>query len=351
MTNTLELYDLTIIGGGPAGLFATFYSGMRDMKTKLIEAQAYLGGRLNSYPKKMIWDVGGLLPTRADQLMESLITQAKTFQPTIVLNQQIEQLERCPAGHLIVTSHTGERHYTRTLLLSVGYGVMKFSKLDVAGVEKYEVTNLHYSVTDLEQFRQKRVLISGGGNSAVDWANELEPIAKAVTVVHRRDQFAGHENSVKKMNQSTIKIKTPYFIRKVNGTQTHIQTAEITKLNEDGVSLDTTENLPVDAIIVNHGLQSDLGQLKQWGLEMDERHILVNDKLETTIDGVYAAGDTAKFSNKINLLAGAFTDAAVAVNHAKTYIKPEAKNDIFISSHNAIFTEKNRALGVPEEDL
>lgn len=112
------------------------------------------------------------------------------------------------------------------------------------------------------------------------------------------------------------------------------------KLNEDGESLDASENLPVDAIIVNHGLQSDLGQLKQWDLEMDERHILVNHKLETTIDGVYAAGDTAKFSNKINLLAGAFTDAAVAVNHAKTYIKPEAKNDIFISSHNAIFTEK-----------
>lgn len=210
MTNTLELYDLTIVGGGPAGLFATFYSGMRDMKTKLIEAQAYLGGRLNSYPKKMIWDVGGLLPTRADQLIESLVAQAETFQPTIVLNQQIERLERCPNGHLIVTSHTGERHYTRTLLLSVGYGVIKFSKLDLADVEKYEVTNLHYSVTDLEQFRQKRVLISGGGNSAVDWANELEPIAKAVTVVHRRDQFAGHEKkreeneSIHHKNKNTL---------------------------------------------------------------------------------------------------------------------------------------------------
>ncbi|WP_054709981.1 NAD(P)/FAD-dependent oxidoreductase [Bacillus sp. JCM 19041] len=351
MTDELELYDLTIVGGGPAGLFATFYSGMRNMKTKLIEASDHLGGKLNSYPEKMIWDVGGMPPLPSKQLIKQLIDQSKTFNPTIVLNQQIQHIERTNKGNLIIRSHTGEQHHTRTVLLSVGYGVPKPLKLDVEGAKEYEETNLHYAVTDIEQYRDKRVVISGGGDSAVDWANELEGVAQKVTIVHRRNQFGGHEHSIQKMKNSTIDVKTPYVINEINGTKTHIHSVKIDEIDASGMPLNHSEYVEVDAVIVNHGMQGDMSDIRNWGLEMDQRHVLVNDKLETSITGVYAAGDTAKFSNKINLLAGAFTDAAVAVNHAKTHLKPEAANEIFISSHNPIFKEKNRALGVSEVNV
>lgn len=351
MTDELELYDLTIVGGGPAGLFATFYSGMRHMKTKLIEASDHLGGKLNSYPEKMIWDVGGMPPLPSKQLITQLIDQSKTFNPDIVMNQQIQHIERTDKGTLMIRSHTGELHHTRTILLSVGYGVPKPLKLDLEGAKKYEETNLHYAVTDLEQYRNKRVVISGGGNSAVDWANELEGIAQKVTIVHRRNQFGCHEHSMHQMMNSTIDVKAPYVIRKLVGSKTHIHSIEIDKIDDAGMPLHQSEFIEVDEVIVNHGLQGDMGEIRNWGLEMDQRHVLVNDKLETSIEGVYAAGDTAKFSNKINLLAGAFTDAAVAVNHAKTHLTPEAANDIFISSHNPIFKEKNRALGVSEVNV
>ena len=177
---TEELYDVTIIGGGPAGLYTAFYSGMRDLKTKLIEYGPELGGRMLIYPEKMIWDVGGVTPILGEQLIAQLIEQAKTFDPTIVFNQQIVGVERLVDGHFILTSATGEKHYSKTIILAIGYGMLTMNKLEIEGADRYEVTNLHYTVQELEMFRGKNLLISGGGNSAVDWANELVPIAASV---------------------------------------------------------------------------------------------------------------------------------------------------------------------------
>lgn len=188
-----ELYDVTIVGGGPAGLYTAFYSGMRDLKTKIIEYSSQLGGRMLIYPEKMIWDVGGVTPILGGQLIKQLVEQAKTFDPTIVLNQKVEKLEKQQDGTFMLTSSTGEKHFSKTVILAVGYGVLSMQKLEIEGADRFEVTNLHYTVQELEIFRHKHVLISGGGNSAVDWANELEPIAASVTVVHRRDDFGGHE--------------------------------------------------------------------------------------------------------------------------------------------------------------
>lgn len=188
-----ELYDVTIVGGGPAGLYTAFYSGMRDLKTKIIEFSSQLGGRMLIYPEKMIWDVGGVKPILGEELIQQLIQQAKTFDPTIVLNQKIEKLEKQSDGTFILTSASGEKHYSKAIILAVGYGVLSMQKLEIEGADRYEVTNLHYTVQELDIFRNKHILISGGGNSAVDWANELESIAASVTIVHRRDEFGGHE--------------------------------------------------------------------------------------------------------------------------------------------------------------
>lgn len=217
MEQKLELYDVTIIGGGPAGLYAAFYSGIRDMKTKLIEAREELGGRTLTYPEKIVWDVGGMPPVRAAQLTKLMIQQAQTFDPTIVLVQQITELERMADGTMRITSATGEQHWSRTLILAVGHGALKLAMFNLPGAENYEKANLYYTVTELESFRGKRIIISGGGDSAVDWANELVEVASSVTLVHRRNRFGGLERNVRRMKASDVQVLTPYAITDLYG--------------------------------------------------------------------------------------------------------------------------------------
>ncbi|AET59788.1 NAD(P)/FAD-dependent oxidoreductase [Paenibacillus terrae] len=344
MTESLELYDVTIIGGGPAGMYTAFYSGMRDMKTKLIEAKHELGGRMRIYPEKMIWDVGGVTPILCKKLIEQLEQQARTFEPTIVLGQQITDLDRQDDGTFLLTSATGEQHWTRTVILAIGYGILKMAKLEIEGADRYEVTNLHYTVQELEPFRDKHVLISGGGDSAVDWANELESIAASVTVVHRRDHFGGHEKNVARMKASSVQVLTPYAV-----SQLHSSNGEtIEQVTISHVETGETQILNVDAVIVNHGLKSDFGPIRDWGLDMGEWHARVSEKLETNVPGIFAAGDFVEYGSKLYLIAGTFTDAALALNSAKLYIDPSADKAAYVSSHNSRFKEKNRELGVLE---
>jgi len=340
-----ELYDVTIVGGGPAGLYTAFYSGMRDLKTKIIEYSSQLGGRMLIYPEKMIWDVGGVPPILGGQLIEHLIEQAKTFDPTIVFNQKVEHLERQSDGTFILTSSTGEKHYSKTVILAVGYGVLSMQKLEIEGADKYEVTNLHYTVQELEIFRDKHILISGGGNSAVDWANELEPIAASVTVVHRRDEFGGHEKSVLKMRESSVCLKTPYEIVQLHGDGELIQSVSIEN-KETGV----IERIELDAIIVNHGLKCDYGALEKWGLNIEDGVAIVNEKRETNIEGIYGAGDFVDHPSKVRYIAGAFTDGILALNSAKLYLEPDAPKVAYVSSHNIRFKERNKKIGLVDND-
>lgn len=342
MAEPLELFDVTIIGGGPAGMYAAFYSGMRDLKTKLIEARNELGGRLLIYPEKMIWDVGGFAPIICERLIEQLARQAHVFDPTIVFGQHIKGLEVQKDGTYILVAETGERHWTRTIVLALGRGILKMAKLEIEGAERYEVSNLHYTVQELEPFRGKKVLISGGGNSAVDWANELEPIAGSVTVVHRRDQFGGHEKNVIRMKTSSVCVKTPYALSQLHSSDGKT----IGKVTICHIESGESEQLEVDAVIVNHGLKSDFTGINEWGLHMNDWNVFTGGKLETNLPGIFAAGDIADYTSKVNLIAGAFADAALAVNSAKLFMDPEAPRMAYVSSHNDRFAEKNRALGV-----
>jgi thioredoxin reductase len=339
MNEHLDLYDVTIIGGGPAGMYTAFYSGMRDLKTKLIEASNQLGGRMLIYPEKMIWDVGGVPPIRCESLIRQLEQQARTFEPTIVLGQQIVSMQKLPDGTFLLTSETGEHHHTRTIILAVGYGINKPVKLDIEGAERYEVSNLHYIVQDLEIFRGKHVLISGGGDSAVDWVNELEPLAASVTIVHRREQFGGHEKSIARMKQSSVTIAAPYIIRALHSSDG----AEIDKVEIAHTETGETKEIKVDAVIVNHGMETDFGQLIKWEMEVGVRR-------ETNIPGIYAAGDFVTCDSKVKLIAGAFVDGVLALNSAKLYLDPEAPKVAYVSSHNERFKEKNKTLGVVDEE-
>ncbi|WP_339220938.1 NAD(P)/FAD-dependent oxidoreductase [Paenibacillus sp. FSL H8-0332] len=346
MDKPMELYDVTIIGGGPAGLYTTFYSGMRDLKTKLIESQPELGGRILTYPEKMIWDVGGVTPIRGEKLIAQLVEQARTFEPTIVLGQQISGFERQEDGTIVLTASSGERHHTRTVILAIGYGARKQVKLEIEGADRFEVTNLYYTVQELEGFRAKHVLISGGGDSAVDWANELEPIAASVTIVHRRSQFGGHERHVSNMRNSSVKICTPYTIEALHSSNgTSIEQVAIAHLETGGREL-----LEVDAVIVNHGMKCDFGPVEGWGLDLGPWHVTVDEHMATNLPGVFAAGDFVTYGCKVELIAGTFTDGIMALNSAKQYLDPEAPMMAYVSSHNEKFKEKNRALGVIEDE-
>ncbi|UQZ32476.1 thioredoxin reductase [Paenibacillus sp. PK3_47] len=345
MDNELELYDVTIIGGGPAGMYTAFYSGMRDLKTKLIEAKEELGGRMLIYPEKMIWDVGGVTPTLCGKLIEQLEQQARTFEPTIILGQQIIAQARQDDGTYILTAATGEQHWTRTVILAIGYGILQMAKLEIEGADRYEVTNLHYTVQELEPFRGKKVLISGGGDSAVDWANELEGIAESVMIVHRREQFGGHEKNVARMKASSVEVRVPYTV-----SQLHSSNGEmIDQVTISHIESGVTEQIAVDAVIVNHGLKSDFGPLRDWGLDMGDWCANVSERLETNLPGVFAAGDFVDYSSKVRLIAGTFTDAVLALNSAKLYMDPDAPKAAYVSSHNDRFKEKNKALGVIDD--
>ncbi|MEW4369586.1 NAD(P)/FAD-dependent oxidoreductase [Paenibacillus kandeliae] len=336
----LELYDVTIIGGGPAGLYSAFYSGMRDMKTKIIEFNPTLGGKILLYPEKMIWDVGGVPPISGAGLIQNLTEQAMVFDPTVVLNQQITGLERLEDNTILLTSNTGEQHHTRTVILALGHGIPKMRKLEIEGADRYEVTNLHYTVQELAIFKDKHIVISGGGDSAVDWANALHPLAASVTVVHRREEFGGHERNVISMKQNCKEVITSYELTGLQGQGSLVE--EITICH---VESKETRTLKVDALIVNHGMTSDLSPLLDWGMELGEYNKpIIDERRQTSISGVFAAGDLVQYDGKLYLISGALVDGATAVNSAKQYLEPEAYSQAYVSSHNKKFEDKNKQL-------
>ncbi|WP_128103046.1 NAD(P)/FAD-dependent oxidoreductase [Paenibacillus sp. DCT19] len=334
----VDIYDVTIVGGGPAGMYAAFYSGMRAMRTKIIEAKAELGGFMRTYPEKMIWDVGGVEPVRCEQLINSLEKQAKTFDPTIVFGQEIAGMEKREDGVFVLTSKTGEQHYTRTILLCAGRGMTQIQKLDIEGANRYELTNLHYTITDLSRFAGKRVLISGGGNSAIDWANEMMGLAGEVIVVHRRHEFAGHEEPVAQM-KAFAQVMTPYRISRLYGAGDKIDCVELAHMESGEI-----KQIEVDEVVVSHGYDRDFGNLVQWGLEREDYGVTVDPNMRTSIPGVFGAGDFITYQSKVRLIAGAFTDAVLAVNSASNYLDPTATHTAGVSSHNVRFYEKNKAL-------
>ncbi|OAS82498.1 NAD(P)/FAD-dependent oxidoreductase [Metabacillus litoralis] len=339
-----ELFDVTVIGGGPAGLYSTFYSGLREMKTKLIEYQSQLGGKIHVYPEKMIWDVGGQTPILGAKLIEQLVEQGLTFNPTVVLNEKIESISRNEAGIFVLQGSSGQKHYTKTVIVAVGGGILNPQKLAIEGAERFEVSNLNYTVKSLKRFKDKTVIISGGGNSAIDWANELETIAKKVYVTYRKDTFAGHEAQVTQLMNSSATCFFNTSITKLIACANHndIERVELTNHETKEVSY-----LPIDEVIINHGYERDSTLLEnsEVNVELSENYYISgNATSESSIDGIYAAGDILKHDGKLHLIAGAFQDAANAVNKAKQYIQPDATKNGMVSSHNEIFKKRNKEI-------
>ncbi|MED4072201.1 NAD(P)/FAD-dependent oxidoreductase [Priestia endophytica] len=313
------VFDLTIIGGGPVGLFTAFYAGMRQASVKIIESLPQLGGQLSAlYPEKYIYDIAGFPKIRAQELINNLKEQMSEFNPTICLDQTVNKLEKEPDGVFKLTTNI-ETHYSRAIIITAGNGAFQPRKLELPGEEKYVQSNLHYFVDDLNKFAGKQVVIFGGGDSAVDWALMLEPIAEKVTLVHRRDKFRAHEHSVKTLNNSKVNVLTPFVPVELIGDK------KIEQVLLEEVKGESKEIIDVDEVIVNYGFLSSLGPIKNWGLALEKNSIVVNSKMETNIEGIYAAGDICTYTGKVKLIASGFGEAPTAVSNAKVYIDPTAK--------------------------
>ncbi|MBW5447288.1 SidA/IucD/PvdA family monooxygenase [Cohnella sp. CFH 77786] len=320
LTNTQpSAVDVAIIGGGPAGMFAAFYGGMRQMSVALIESMPQLGGQLAAlYPEKYIYDVAGFPKVTAQELVDNLKKQMELFQADIRLGEKVLQVVKKEERLFEIVTDAGTIH-ARAVIITAGVGAFEPRRLELPEASRYEKSNLHYFVGDLEKFRGRRVLISGGGDSAVDWALMLEPIAESVTLVHRRDKFRAHEHSVELLHRSKVNLATPKEITALHG-ESSIERVTLT----DVKSGQATEH-EVDAVIVNFGFVSSLGPIAEWGLEIDGGSIVVDSRMESSIPGIFAAGDITTYPGKLKLIAVGFGEAPTAINNAKVYIDPDAK--------------------------
>lgn len=320
MQENQKVYDITVIGGGPVGMFTAFYGGMRQATVKIIESLPQLGGQLSAlYPEKYIYDVAGFPKIRAQELVNNLKEQMKKFGPSICLEQSVEKLEKQEDGTFKLTTNK-EVHYSRAVIITAGNGAFQPRRLELDSAVQYERKNLHYFIEDLNQFAGQKVVVFGGGDSAVDWALMLEPIAEKVTIVHRRDKFRAHEHSVENLFNSNVDVKTPYVPAELIGDENGIKQVVL-----GGVNGEEKESIDVDAIICNYGFVSSLGPIKEWGLEIEKNSILVNSKMETNVPGIYAAGDICTYDGKVKLIACGFGEAPTAINNAKAFIDPKAK--------------------------
>jgi thioredoxin reductase (NADPH) len=317
-----DVYDITIIGAGPTGLFATFYAGLRLMKTKVIDALEQPGGQVAVlYPEKYIFDVPGYTKILAKDLVKSLAEQAFQANPTVVLGERVVSFQK-QDGYFEISTDTGAKHYSKTILIAAGVGAFSPNKLEAEGVSQYEGKGVYYFVKEKVTFTGKRLLIVGGGDSAVDWALNMRDVAERITLIHRRDVFRAHEQSVTDLMKSNVEVKLFYEVRRVIGDGERIKQAVIF---DNRTNKETT--LDVDAILVNIGFRADLGPIKNWGLEISGRELTCNGKMETKVPGIYVAGDIAgPIDNvKLNLIATGYAQAAVAVNVAKAFVDPNSK--------------------------
>lgn len=316
---TVPMSDMLIIGGGPAGMFAAFYGGMRQASVTLIESMPQLGGQLAAlYPEKYIYDVAGFPKVTAQELVDNLSRQMELFQSDIRLEEKVVSVVKQEERHFIVTTDKAEYH-TRAIIITAGVGAFEPRRLEVPDAQRFEKANLHYFVSDLNAYKDKKVLISGGGDSAVDWALMLEPIAEQVTLIHRRDKFRAHEHSVENLMNSKVNVITPSEITELHGEEF------ITKVTLSHIKTKETQEIEVDSVIVNFGFVSSLGPIAQWGIEIEGNSIVVDSRMETSIPGIFSAGDITTYPGKLKLIAVGFGEAPTAINNAKVYIDPEAK--------------------------
>ena len=316
--------DILIIGAGPVGLFAVFEAGLLKMNCHLIDILPKPGGQcIELYPKKPIYDIPAYPEILAGDLIENLLKQNRQFKPGFTLGEKAEKLLKNEDGSFTVITDKGTSHQAPIVVIAGGLGGFQPRKPSFEGIDKFEDKGVFYFIREPQIFKNKNVIIAGGGDSALDWTIELSKIAKNITLIHRRNEFRGANDSVEKVqllkDQSKINLITPAEVISLNGND---------KLNSVVVKKDN-ENIEIkaDYFIPLFGLTPKLGSISEWGLEIEKNSIVVNNSLDyqTNIPGVFAIGDINTYPGKLNLILCGFHEAALMCQAAFKIINPKKK--------------------------
>jgi thioredoxin reductase (NADPH) len=318
--------DILIIGAGPTGLFAVFEAGLLKLKCHIIDGLPQPGGQLSElYPKKPIFDIPGFPSILAGDLVTNLMEQIKQFQPGFTLNEVAETIDKLEDGTFIVTTNKGTKHHANAVAIAGGLGSFEPRKPILEGLDFYDQNDrgVEYFVKDPEKFRDKKVVISGGGDSALDWSIFLSNVASSVTLVHRRNEFRGALDSVEKVQElkssGKIKLITPGEIVGFKGAE-HIESVNIETNGE-------TINIETDYFIPLFGLTPKLGPIANWGLDIEKNAIKVDNSLDyqTNIPGIYAIGDVNSYPGKLKLILCGFHEATLMVQSVYQRMNPGKK--------------------------
>ena len=316
--------DILIIGAGPTGLFAVFEAGLLKLKCHILDALPQPGGQLSElYPKKPIYDIPGFPEVLAGDLVDNLMEQIKQFEPGFTLGERAETIEKQEDGSFIVTSNKGKKFHAAVVAIAGGLGSFEPRKPLIEDIGFYEDKGIKYFIKNPEKFRDKRVVISGGGDSALDWSIFLSNVASEVTLIHRRNEFRGALDSVEKVqelkNSGKIKMITPGEVIGLNGAE-HLESVDV---DIDGAH----RNIPTDYFIPLFGLTPKLGPIANWGLEIEKNAIKVNNALDyqTNIPGIFAIGDVNTYPGKLKLILCGFHEATLMCQAAYQIINPGKK--------------------------
>jgi thioredoxin reductase (NADPH) len=324
MSETIKT-DIVIIGAGPIGLFAVFELGLLDMKTHLIDILDKIGGQCAElYPEKPIYDIPGIPYTSAQGLVDALLLQIKPFNPQFHLNEMVEKVEKIGDPLFRVTTDQGKQFECKVVVIAAGGGSFQPKRPPIPGVEPYEGKSLFYSVRRMEQFRDKRILIVGGGDSALDWTLNLAPLAKKLTLIHRRSEFRAAPDSVNKMRALVDAGKIDLVLGQVttlHGDDGQLQKATV-KTNDGAVN-----ELECDALLPFFGLTMKLGPVANWGFELKNNELIPVETaaFETSVPGIFAIGDINWYPGKLKLILSGFHEGALMAQKAYHYCYPEKR--------------------------
>ena len=318
-----HITDIVIIGAGPVGLFAVFEAGMLKMRAHVVDALPATGGQCSAlYPEKPIYDIPAHPSLLASELIEKLMAQAAPFRPEYHLGERVEALSREESGGWRIATSAGTTIRCKAIVIAAGCGAFGPNRPPLPGIEQYEGKSVHYMVARRDDFRGKRIVIAGGGDSAADWAVSLAELAEKIYVVHRRSKFRAAPDTVSRMEQlaraGKIEMVVPFQLDALKGSDGQL-TAVMVKTLEGG-----ERELEADHLLAFFGLSMELGPITEWGLNLDQHHIAVNPaNCQTSVPGIFAVGDIAAYPGKLKLILTGFAEAAAAAHAAYALVHPD----------------------------
>ena len=341
--------DIAVIGAGPCGIFTVFELGLLGIRAHVIDSLAAIGGQCTTlYPDKPIYDIPGIPTVSGQELIDRLSEQAKPFEAVYHLGQQVTNLEQQEDKSFVLTTESNTQFHVRAIVIAAGLGAFRARPLRLSGVEQFVKTNLHYFVEDKSHFKDKNVVILGGGDSAIDWVLAFSSIAKSVTLVHRRQEFRAAPSSVSQMKTlaEDPNQNVRYIVGRIADYTNSSGKIDTINVLPFGNADETGELIELDELLVFYGLTPDLGPIADWGLNLDKKNIAVTpETCATNVPGIFAIGDINSYPGKKKLILAGFHEAALAAYAVQKYLDPSIKQRVQYTTTSSLLQER---LGVTE---